>query len=111
MEWIQLKTEPRTETYLKENKGKEFYMYKDKKNGDKVIYLGEFLNRTAHGSSNNYYFIWEFTNGEVNTGEIPEVNLGIVFKFEPKTRSSKKGGGTRSTRLNKRSKKTKCRYY
>ena len=98
---------------LENNKDTNFYEFKKNPifkgytdfNPSEPEYIGKYIDRTTKGSSNNYYFIYNFEKKSLNTtGEVPTLDEYVLRIVEEKKTGGKK---IRRTRKNKKSKKSK----
>lgn len=107
--------------YLEKNKDTNFYEFKKNpdfngwtlKNPPEPVYIGKYISRVGKGSTNNFYFVYKFEKGQLNTsGEDPnliEYVLRDVDESEAEAKGKGKGRGkkNRRTRKNRKSRKSK----
>ncbi len=103
--------------YLERNKDTNFYEFKKNpdfngwtlKNPPEPVYIGKYISRVGKGSTNNFYFVYKFEKGQLNTsGEDPNL-IEYVLRDVDESEAKGKGRGkkTRRTRKNRKSRKSK----
>ena len=105
--------------YLERNKDTNFYEFKKNpdfngwtlKNPPEPVYIGKYISRVGKGSTNNFYFVYKFEKGQLNTsGEDPnliEYVLRDVDESEAEGKGKGRGKKNRRTRKNKKSRKSR----